>query len=305
MEASTTASGRVAALQSTRRTSQARRAWRFVRRWPLLPALILAVLALTGAFPGLIAPHDPYDAALRQRLAPPVWLEGGTTDNLLGIDHLGRDVLSRLIHGARVSLILAVVVVLISATVGTALGMVSGYFGGLVDDFVMRLVEIKQAVPLLLVAMIAAMVFGQSFGLLVGVLAFWSWTGFARQVRTEVLHLRTREYVLNAQLMGASTFRIFTKHLFPGVANVVVVLATLLVGSLILTESVLSFLGAGVPPPRPAWGSMIAEGREFLTNAWWIATFPGVAIFLTVVAFNFLGDWLRDYWDPRLRQTRL
>lgn len=266
--------------------------------------MILVLLAVTGAFPALFAPYDPYEASLRERLAPPAWMEGGSSQHLLGIDHLGRDVLSRLIHGARVSLIIAVVVVAISGIVGTALGIASGYYGGLVDDFIMRIVEIKQAMPLLLVAMIAAMVFGQSFGLLVGVLAFWSWTGFARQVRTEVLQLRTREYVLNARVMGASTARIFVKHLFPGVVNTVVVLATLLVGSLILTESVLSFLGAGVPPPRPAWGSMISEGREFLSTAWWIATFPGIAIVLTVLGFNFLGDWLRDYWDPRLRQSK-
>jgi len=301
---SKTVAAPIGVLKTADRSLISRRVWTFLRRWPVLPCLILAVLAVTGAVPDLIAPRDPYDAVLRQRLRPPAWMEGGSSENLLGIDHLGRDVLSRLIHGARVSLILAVVVVLISAAVGTVLGMISGYYGGLVDDFVMRLVEIKQAVPLLLVAMIAAMVFGQSFTLLIVVLAFWSWTGFARQVRTEVLHLRTREYVLNAKIMGASTFRIFSRHLLPGVSNVVVVLSTLLVGSLILTESVLSFLGAGIPPPRPAWGSMIAEGREFLTNAWWIATFPGVAIFLTVVAFNFLGDWLRDYWDPRLQQTR-
>lgn len=301
---SSTVAGRIGVVEPAGRPRRFRRVWLFLRQWPVIPCVLLVVLAVTGAFPGLIAPYDPYDAALRQRLAPPAWMDGGTSQHLLGIDHLGRDVLSRLIHGARVSLIIAVVVVVISALVGTVLGMTSGYYGGLVDDFIMRVVEIKQAVPLLLVAMIAAMVFGQSFALLVGVLAFWSWTGFARQVRTEVLHLRTREYVLNARIMGASTLRIFARHLLPGVANTVVVLATLLVGNLILTESVLSFLGAGVPPPQPAWGSMIAEGREFLTNAWWIATFPGMAIFLTVVAFNFLGDWLRDYWDPRLRQMR-
>jgi len=238
------------------------------------------------------------------RLTPPAWDSQGSSDHLLGVDHLGRDVLSRVIHGARVSLIIAVVVVLISGTVGTLLGMVSGYYGGWADEIIMRIVDIKLAMPLLLVALIAAMVFGQSFSLLVGVLAFWSWTGFARQVRTEVLHLRSRDYVLAAKISGASTRRIFIRHLFPGVVNVVIVLATLLVGGLILTESVLSFLGAGVPPPRPAWGSMIAEGREFLSTAWWIATVPGIAIFLTVLAFNFLGDWLRDYWDPRLRQSR-
>lgn len=299
-----TAAERMEMWRRTERPSAGRRAWRFVRRYPLVPILILLVLSAAGISPELISPHDPYEASLRQRLAPPMWQEGGSGENILGVDHLGRDVLSRVIHGARVSLIIAVVVVAISASVGTVLGMASGYYGSLVDDFIMRIVEIMQAVPLLLVAMIASMVFGQSFALLVGVLAFWSWTGFARQVRTEVLHLRTSEYVLNAKVSGASTARIFLRHLFPGVSNIVVVLATLLVGNLILTESVLSFLGAGVPPPRPAWGSMISEGREFLSNAWWIATFPGVAIFMTVLAFNFLGDWLRDFWDPRLRQSR-
>ncbi len=262
------------------------------------------MLAVAGLFPWQIAPHDPYAADLYTRLSQPAWQEGGSSDHLLGVDHLGRDVLSRVIHGARVSLVIAVVVVAISGTVGTVLGMVAGYYGSWTDDIIMRIVEIKLAMPLLLVAMIAAMVFGQSFGLLVGVLAFWSWTGFARQVRTEVLHLRSREYVMAAKISGASTARIFFRHLLPGVINVVIVLATLLVGSLILTESVLSFLGAGVPPPRPAWGSMIAEGREFLSIAWWIATVPGAAIFLTVLGFNFMGDWLRDYWDPRLRQAR-
>ena len=294
----------IPAASSERRPGRPQRVWRVARRYPLLPALILLILAITGALPGLFAPYDPYAASLRERLTPPAWQDGGSSRHLLGVDHLGRDVLSRLIHGARVSLIIAVAVVAISGTIGTALGIASGYYGGLVDDFIMRIVEIKQAMPLLLVAMIAAMVFDRSFGLLVGVLAFWSWTGFARQVRTEVLQLRTLEYVLNARVMGASTRRIFVKHLFPGVVNTVVVLATLLVGNLILTESVLSFLGAGVPPPRPAWGSMISEGREFLSTAWWIATFPGIAIVLTVLGFNFLGDWLRDFWDPRLRQSR-
>ncbi len=296
--------GRIPAQMSEGRTSRPRRIFRLLRRYPVFPALVLLVLAAAGIFPWQIAPHDPYAADLHQRLTPPAWDSQGSSKHLLGVDHLGRDVLSRVIHGARVSLIIAVVVVSISGTVGTVLGMVVGYYGGWVDEIIMRIVDIKLAMPLLLVALIAAMVFGQSFSLLVGVLAFWSWTGFARQVRTEVLHLRSRDYVLAAKISGASTRRIFIRHLFPGVVNVVIVLATLLVGGLILTESVLSFLGAGVPPPRPAWGSMIAEGREFLSTAWWIATVPGIAIFLTVLAFNFLGDWLRDYWDPRLRQSR-
>lgn len=285
------------------RVTKTRRVLRVLRRYPVFPGLVILTLAIAGLFPWQIAPHDPYEADLYQRLSVPVWSEGGTSEHLLGVDHLGRDVLSRVIHGARVSLVIAIVVVTISGSIGTLLGMVSGYYGGWADEIIMRIVEIKLAMPLLLVALIAAMVFGQSFALLVGVLTFWSWTGFARQVRTEVLHLRSRDYVMAAKISGASTRRIFIKHLLPGVINVVIVLATLLVGSLILTESVLSFLGAGVPPPRPAWGSMIAEGRNFLNTAWWIATIPGAAIFFTVLGFNFAGDWLRDYWDPRLRQA--
>jgi peptide/nickel transport system permease protein len=222
--------------------------------------------------------------------------------HILGVDHLGRDVLSRIIHGASVSLIISLAVISVSATVGTFLGMAAGYFGGWVDDIVMRIVELMISIPLLLIAMMAAVVYGSSLTLLVVVLSLFSWPGFARQVRAEVLRLRTADYVLIAKMTGASPTRIFAKHLFPGVLNTVIVLSTLLVGSVILSESILSFLGAGVPPPRPAWGSMVSEGRDFVTIAPWIMMFPGIAIFATVLGFNFLGDWLRDYFDPRLRQ---
>ncbi len=277
--------------------------WRKSRRWPIVPIFILSLLVIAGLFANWVAPHDPYAADLRSRLDKPFWYPEGSTEHILGVDHLGRDVLSRVIHGASVSLIISFSVITVSATVGTVLGMMAGYYGKWIDDIVMRLVELMISIPLLLIAMMATVVFGSSLTLLIIVLALFSWPGFARQVRSEVLRLRTTEYVLIAKMCGASPVRIFWKHLLPGVLNTVIVLATLLVGSVILTESILSFLGAGVPPPRPAWGGMVSEGRNFVTIAPWIMVFPGLAIFATVLGFNFLGDWLRDHFDPRLRQS--
>ena len=273
-----------------------------IRTWPTVPIIILSVLVIAGIFAPWVAPQDPYAQDLRSRLDVPFWYRGGTTENILGVDHLGRDVLSRVIHGASVSLIISIFVIAVSATVGTFLGMAAGYFGGWIDDVIMRFVELMISIPLLLIAMMAAVVYGSSLTLLVVVLSLFSWPGFARQVRAEVLRLRTADYVLIAKMTGASPAWIFRKHLLPGVLNTVIVLATLLVGSVILSESILSFLGAGVPPPRPAWGSMVSEGRDFVTIAPWIMMFPGIAIVITVLGFNFLGDWLRDHFDPRLRQ---
>jgi peptide/nickel transport system permease protein len=293
--------GSAAPLVIVRRTGL-RAKLRTMRRLPILSIVILSLLGIAGIFAQWVSPQDPYAAVLQDRLDAPFWYPDGSTEHILGVDHLGRDVLSRVIHGASVSLIISLSVISVSATVGTLLGMAAGYFGGWIDDIVMRIVELMISIPLLLIAMMAAMVYGSSLTLLVVVLSLFSWPGFARQVRAEVLRIRTTEYVLIAKMCGASNTRIFAKHLFPGVLNTVIVLATLLVGSVILSESILSFLGAGVPPPRPAWGSMVSEGRDFVTIAPWIMMFPGVAIFTTVLGFNFLGDWLRDYFDPRLRQ---
>ena len=277
--------------------------WRAMRKWPVIPLLIIITLVIAGTFANWVAPQSPYTADLRSRLEGPFWHADGSMEHILGVDHLGRDVLSRVIHGASVSLIIALAVIVVSGTLGTLLGMLAGYYGKWIDDIVMRVVELMISIPLLLIAMMATVVFGSSLTLLIIVLALFSWPGFARQVRTEVLRLRTADYVLIAKISGASPARIFWKHLLPGVLNTVMVLATLLVGSVILTESILSFLGAGVPPPRPAWGSMVSEGRDFLVIAWWIIVFPGIAILITVLGFNFLGDWLRDHFDPRLRQV--
>lgn len=283
---------------------RARRTWGFIRRWPVFPVVVLTMVVVSGLFAHWVAPKDPYESDLYARLTPPAWQAEGSFDHILGVDHQGRDVLSRVIHGARVSLVIAFFVIGLGGTLGTILGIVSGYYGGWVDDVIQRMVEILIAVPFLLVALIVVVVFGASLPLLIGVLAVFGWTGFARQTRTVVLQLRTTEYVLAARISGASPFRMIAKHLFPGVLNLVVVLATLSVGGVILTESILSFLGAGVAEPTPTWGNMVAGGRDYLANAWWIAFFPGMAIFLTVLSFNFLGDWLRDYLDPRLRQAR-
>ena len=233
----------------------------------------------------------------------------GTANHPLGTDQTGRDVLSRMIHGARVSLLVTAVSLSSGLVVGTVLGLVAGYadqifprFGNHIDEGIMRVVEITYAVPTILIALVIVIVFGQSFVVLLGLLAFVAWNAFPRNVRAEVLSLKTSDYVALAKVAGAGPMRIMFVHIFPGVTNTILVIATLRVGQLILTEAILSFLGAGIPPPKPAWGAMVADGREYLADAWWIALFPGVCIFLVVMALNFLGDWMRDRFDPRLRQ---
>ena len=277
--------------------------WRFLRRWPVIPGVIVFVLIVCAIFAPVIAPHDPLRGDLFESGRPPVWASDGSSKYLLGTDIQGRDVLSRVIHGARISMIIAAVVLATGGIFGTAVGMVAGYYGGQVDEILMRVVDFTLAVPFILIALVVVIVFGQSLEVLIALLAVFGWGAFARQVRAETLSLRTRDYVLQAQIVGASTMRILLKHILPGVTNTIVVIATLRVGQLILTESILSFLGAGIPPPTPAWGLMVAQGRSFIAEEWWITFFPGMAIFLTVFALNFMGDWLRDYFDPRLRQA--
>lgn len=292
------------ATDTTTRVSVTRPAglWHRLRRWPLFPIAILGLLVFGAVFAPLIAPQSPTLATLRDRATPPVWAEGGKAKYLLGTDHQGRDVLSRIIFGARISLTIAVVAISVSLVAGTAMGLVSGYFGGIVDEVIMRFVDLIRSIPFLLVALVFVVVFGQSFTLLLILLSITAWTGYARQVRAEALQLRDREYVQSARIAGATSGRIILRHILPGVISTITVISTLQVGSLILAEASLSFLGAGVPPPTPAWGSMVADGRNYLQRAPWMSTFPGIAILLTVLAFNFLGDWIRDRFDPKLRQ---
>ncbi len=241
------------------------------------------------------------DVVLGEQVSAPV-AKGGSWNQVLGTDHLGRDIFSRIIHGARISLIVAAVTLGVGGVIGTVLGLVSGWYGGWIDELIMRVVDIFLSLPLILVALVLVVSLGQSFAILVTVLVLFMWVRFARLVRGEVLRLKTMDYVALARVAGASTPRILFVHLLPGVTNTVIVIATLQVGVVILLESSLSFLGAGVPPPTPAWGSMVADGRDRLAEAWWISTMPGLAILLTVMALNLFGDWLRDTLDPRLRQ---
>ena len=281
--------------------------WRTLRRWPLLPLVMLLLVVFAGVFAPWIAPEDPRKGDLRARMVPPAWLEGGSVEHLLGTDHLGRDIFSRIVHGARISLVVAAVTLGLGGTTGTVLGLLAGWYGKWIDEIIMRIVDIALAIPLVLVALVMVVAVGQSFpsdlggqtGLIILVLAGFFWVRFARLVRGEVLQLKTLDYVALAKVAGASIPRILFVHIFPGVINTLIVLATLQVGFVILVESTLSFLGAGVPPPTPAWGSMVAEGRDFLAGAWWISTMPGVAILLTVMSLNLFGDWLRDTLDPQ------
>ena len=277
------------------------RAYTKFRQWPYIPAAILAILVFAAVAAPLISPYDPVKGDLRAREKPPLFF-GGTTEHLFGTDNQGRDIFSRIIHGARVSMSFAAVTMLLSVALGAVIGSISGYFGGHVDEALMRLVDLQNAIPFILAALVVVSVFGASFSTLLIIIAIFSWGPTARQIRGEILQLKQMDYVALARIAGASSPRIIFKHLLPGVTNTLIVVATLGTGQIILTEATLSFLGVGIPPPKPAWGSMVSFGRNYIDSAWWIAVIPGLAIALVVVSLNFLGDWLRDYFDPRLRQ---
>ena len=275
------------------------------RQYPLLPITILLVLMVIPAiFANWVAPYDPVDGgSLKERLLAPVGFEGGSWAHPLGTDRLGRDMLSRIIYGARISLTVSVVSILFGGFIGTTLGLMAGYFGGWWDHVVMRLVDIKLSLQSILIALVLVAIFGPSFGTVILVIALLLWTRYARLVRGEVLALKSQDFVSRARVSGASTFRIITRHIFPNVINTIIVLATLEIGQVILLESTLSFLGAGIPRPNPAWGLMVADGRGLIVTNWWVFFFPTLAIVLTVLSMNLLGDWLRDKLDPKLRNV--
>ena len=280
------------------------RAWSSTRRVPVIPLLILAVMLIIPAiFADMIAPHDPVQVNLRDRLLPPAWQEGGSWQFILGTDRHGFDILSRIIHGARISLSISLLAIAIGGGVGTVLGLLAAYGGGWVDNLIMRIVDIKLAFPSILLALVLVAVSGPGFQTVVLVIALLLWARFARMVRGEALAIKQQDFIARAQVAGASSTRIMTRHIFPNVVNTVVVLATLEVGHVIILESTLSFLGAGLVKPTPAWGLMVADGRTLIVTAWWLFFFPTMAIVLTVLSMNLLGDWLRDRLDPKLRNV--
>jgi len=276
--------------------------WRQLKRYPLVSlGILVIVLVIPAIFAPWVAPHDPFLGTLSNRLTPPVWQDGGTMEHILGTDKLGRDILSRIIYGARVSLTVSLIAIFVGGIIGTVLGLISGYFGGKTDAVIMRLVDISLSLPTILLALVLVAAVGPSFGVVITVLIVLLWARYARLTRGETLAMKERDFIARARVAGASHTRIMFKYLFPNVFNSLIVLATLQVGYVILLESTLSFLGAGLPRAEPAWGVMVADGRELIVTAWWVSMFPGVAIMLTVLSLNLLGDWLRDHLDPKLR----
>ena len=273
-----------------------------VRRLPILPSAILGVLLVFALFGPWIAPHPPTAQNLSNTLAPPIWHSEGSFTNVLGTDRLGRDLFTRLIYGARVSLSLALVIILIGGTAGTLLGLISGYSGKRADAVIQRGVEVILAMPTILVALVFVYTFGQSISSVMLVLSPFLAARFARIVRGETLSVRERDFVAVARVIGSPTHRILLRHIFPNVFNTIIVLATLEVGNMILLVASLSFLGVGVPPPNAEWGLMVADGREYVASAYWITLLPGLAILAAVLSLNLFGDWLRDTLDPRRRQ---
>ncbi len=268
----------------------------------LLSAAFVICLVVVAIFADFIAPHSPYDSSLARRMLPPFWEQEGSLAYPLGTDLVGRDILSRLIFGARASLTVAAAAILLAAALGLAVGAIAGFVGGTVDTVLMRIADGVLAFPLIFLALLLVVIIGPNFWNVIIAITLMLWARYARVVRSETLVLRERDFVALARVAGCSSARILLHHIVPNVVNTLVVLMTLQVGLAIMTEAALSFLGAGVPPPTPAWGSMVAEGRNYINTAWWIVIAPASAITLTVLALNALGDGLRDLLDPRQRR---
>ncbi len=271
-------------------------------RFPILSVAVMVVFVLAAALAPVLAPHSPTKANLAASLQPPVW-QGGTSEYILGTDKLGRDILTRIMYGARTSLIVAAISIAGAGVLGTAAGLLAGYYRGWVEALIMRWVDIMLSCPPILLALLFAVTWGASLVIVLTVVMVILWAPYARLVHAETLSIRERDYILAAHSTGVPPARILAFHIWPNLLNTVVVLATLQVGIVVLLEAGLSFLGVGIPPPTASWGIMVADGRQVLEKAWWVATIPGVTLSLLILSVNFLGDWLRDFMDPTLRHA--
>ncbi|MBI4280485.1 MAG: ABC transporter permease [Armatimonadetes bacterium] len=278
--------------RARRRLRSFRRSWK-----ALIGGTILLVVVLAATLAPYVSPYNPLDQRILDRLKPPAFA-GGTRAYPLGTDPIGRDVLSRIIHGSRVSLAVGLSAVLIGGSLGLTLGLLSGYYGARLDMVIMRIADLQLAIPFLVLAIAIITVLQPGLLSIVLVLGLSSWVTYARVARGQVLSVRGRDFVEASRAMGGSEWRVMLRHVLPNIIAPVIVVATLEVGRMILAEAALSFLGLGIQPPAPTWGGITADGRDYLGTAWWISTLPGIAILLTVMAINFVGDWLRDVLDP-------
>ena len=272
-------------------------------RMGVVGGVLIAALLLTAVFCPVLAPYDPYKQNIMNRLKPPVWIEGGTAKHLFGTDHLGRDILSRIMYGSRISLVVGVSAVILQVIIGVALGLLAGYYGGKSDSVISFMVNSMMGFPFILLAMSLVAVLGPSLQNIIIALGVTQWTVFTRVTRIETMKAREQEYVLAATSLAFSTQRILLRHILPNLIPSLVVIATVEVARAIIRESLLSFLGLGIQPPTPSWGSMLAEGRDYMLMQWWLAALPGAAIFISALGINLLGDAIRDITDPHLRKS--
>jgi peptide/nickel transport system permease protein len=278
-----------------------------VKKLPVVPILCIAPLIVCGVFGPLLYAHDPHVVNLSRSLQPPAWINGGNWSYIIGTDELGRDLFSRIVEGARASLIVAMFAIIFSGFFGSAIGLISGFAGGKIDNLLMRIADAWMAIPpiffLLMLVVLMRQIGFQGLPVIITGITLTMWLPYAQIIRGETLVLKKRDYVIQAKVTGCGTFRIITKHIFPNVLNAIVIISTGMLGGAIMAEAGATFLGAGIQPPDTAWGMLIAESSTNMISAWWIPTFAGLAITLTILGFNLLGDWLRDVMDPRTRET--